>query len=145
MTMLEFVTYRQPVARKEYVCDLCNGKIMVGEKHVYQAGKFDGEFFSVRLHRACNAVIDEYCRDTGYGEYDEDAIEDWWRAYKCDGCKHYYQESCDCRECNNPAINTGKLQDKSCRSYYKGKRRQGETCDVMDKGCWCTKYEPEVE
>lgn len=40
-------------AKKLYSCEACKFPIEPGEQHVYQRGKFEGDFFTRRLHRFC--------------------------------------------------------------------------------------------
>lgn len=81
--MLEFTTNARRKARKEYVCDICAGKIALGEEYVRYSGKYDGDFFDWKYHADCQAVIDVYLRETGECEYDEEAINEWLDGEVC--------------------------------------------------------------
>lgn len=48
-----------PKARKEYRCEWCNQKILVGEKHLSRAYKFYGEFQSGRMHLECESAMEK--------------------------------------------------------------------------------------
>jgi hypothetical protein len=54
----EFWSASEPVARKRHLCAECRAPIPVGEKHVYKAGKWDGEFRAYRSHAACEELRD---------------------------------------------------------------------------------------
>lgn len=65
--MAEFFTLTHPVARKQYICDQCGKRIVVGEKHASVAFKQDGEFSAYREHSRCRdawvACIDHFQMD----------------------------------------------------------------------------------
>lgn len=42
-----------PVARKDYLCSICEELIKKGEKHTKQAIVFDGSVSDVRSHTCC--------------------------------------------------------------------------------------------
>ena len=44
------------VARKNYKCEHCAKLIAAGASHTKVAGKFDGEFYSVRVHSDCHQL-----------------------------------------------------------------------------------------
>lgn len=48
----ELIDLRRPVASKEHICQWCREAIVVGEKHVYYVGIFDG-FQHTRMHEEC--------------------------------------------------------------------------------------------
>lgn len=57
MTMCyESIGTSQPTARKAHRCFWCGESILKGEKHSKVAGKFEGEFQSIRLHNECSAA-----------------------------------------------------------------------------------------
>ena len=81
--MHEFSTLRNYRSMKPRTCDLCGGKINVGERYTRYSGKYDGDFFDHKYHITCNAVIDEYCSRTQECEYDEESISEWLNDEVC--------------------------------------------------------------
>lgn len=53
----EEIRATHPKAKKEYSCEWCNQKILVGEKHLSRAYKFDGDFNSGRMHLECEDAM----------------------------------------------------------------------------------------
>jgi hypothetical protein len=63
-----------PVARKQYSCMWCVERIKIGEKHVHEVSKYDGEFQDHRWHPECLDVCREYILESG---------EDTFEAHEC--------------------------------------------------------------
>lgn len=61
--MSEFNEVRKPIARKRHVCDVCFRSIPAGQRYVRNAGKWDGEFYSVAMHDACAEIFDVACSE----------------------------------------------------------------------------------
>ena len=51
------------VGRKRYRCDWCDEWIEKGEKQLYRAFVFQGEFGDGRMHLECEAAMDKTPRD----------------------------------------------------------------------------------
>lgn len=66
----EFTSDSEPVARKQHICSECGEPILKGERHFYQAGKFDGEFYQWRVHKDCLALCKKMHDDNGFDWYD---------------------------------------------------------------------------
>ena len=138
--MIEFWNETEHTAKKTYKCELCGEEIKPGEKYTYCAGKADGDFFALKDHQECRAVIEEYCNDAGENEYCEEDICDWWQDEVCQKCKKRYVDECDC-DCDWFEQRAG---GENCEERTKrGKCSAGETCFIMDRGCWCTQFEQE--
>lgn len=135
-SLLEFETIKEPVAAKQYKCSLCGLKIEKGEKYAYRAAKYDGYFFTEYLHFDCRAVISEYGSEVD-SEYNQDDIAEWWNDAKCHNCKKYYTEPCENALCE--FFDGGNC----CDMAVDGKCKCSEPCDIWDRYCWCTQYEPE--
>lgn len=58
----EFYATSEPVARKQHKCCECKAPILIGEKHVYCRGKWDGELSTYRQHSLCCQAC-EWIRD----------------------------------------------------------------------------------
>ena len=84
--MLEFYTISNPKAKKEHTCDLCGGRIGIGEKYVRNAGKYSGDMFDCKYHAGCYDIIQTYCLEVGADEYDEQSVCDWLREEICPEC-----------------------------------------------------------
>ena len=50
-------------AKKEHVCYLCGQKIEKGESYHLYVGKYDGDFYSLKLHSECHRMVDAYYRE----------------------------------------------------------------------------------
>ena len=90
--MLELYVRKTPRARKAYDCFLCGLPIPKGEKHVYEKGKWEGEFFTRRLHSACSNMVDFHLDETGSSEFTEDGVVETVREYICPYCPE--KENC---------------------------------------------------
>ena len=86
--MLEFNTYREPIAKKDHKCLLCGEAIRAGEKYVRFSGKYDGLMFDNKLHPMCNRMISEYCYAHDDNEYTEDKVLEWVQEIFCYDCEH---------------------------------------------------------
>ena len=60
--MPEFYSVKEPVASQDRKCCECSAMILTGEKYVYCAGKWDGDFNSYSQHVLC-AEACEWFRD----------------------------------------------------------------------------------
>lgn len=116
--MLEFFTVQTPMARKIHTCDLCNGKIQVGEKYTRFSGKFEGEMFDTKHHALCTEIIRQYCDCVGDNEYDADSVRDWATEVVCGQCNHYDDDRedytpCECSlfSCPNAIKRFSKLKE----------------------------------
>lgn len=49
-----FTDTTEPKARKQYICYLCGRPIEKGEKHRKHVGSYWGDFYSMRVHLACD-------------------------------------------------------------------------------------------
>lgn len=94
--MMEFYSEKTPTARKEHECEMCGRAIKIGEKHVYQSGKYDGDFFSRRYHNECADILNRFCDETGDNEFNYDLISEWWDDRYCYGCKYYENNGGEC-------------------------------------------------
>ena len=94
---LDFYTVRFPKARKQYKCEICGGTIEKGQKHYYFSGKYDGEMYAIRDCLYCHAMVDDYCSEYGYGEYDEDEVREYLIEKYCYDCQHGMDKEDDCR------------------------------------------------
>jgi hypothetical protein len=95
---LNFWTTVTPTAHKEYVCDLCGGKIKIGEKYERFSGKNDGEMFDIKHHMLCTEIIRQYCDYIGEQEYDADSVCEWVTE-TCADCEHYDEDRNDFTPC----------------------------------------------
>ena len=103
-------------ARKWHRCDLCGGKIEVGDKYSYESGMYDGCFYTMTLHSVCRKIIEEFAdAELEFGdEYTLNDVIDWLRDEFCYGCDG--RESCD-----NYSV-CEKMKD-----YY---RKEQQTCSA---------------
>ncbi len=68
----------EPVARKDYTCEVCNGAIRRGVRHVVCTGIYEGDFHSSRLHSNCHQDCLDYASHMDYGEsYTFEAVREW--------------------------------------------------------------------
>ncbi len=100
--MLDFYTWKQLHARKEYVCSLCGRKIPIGEQYIRYSGKYDGRMFDYKHHVLCDKYITVYCSWAEDHEYDADSIDCMIRERVCNNCRHYNEDMDDFEEidCN---------------------------------------------
>jgi hypothetical protein len=69
--MSDFFSYQKiKHAKKEYICECCNTKILKGEPYFRNAGKYEGRFFTEVLCPVCSQIVDYYTYDLGHEEYD---------------------------------------------------------------------------
>lgn len=72
--------YTEPKARKEYYCEWCNEKIVIGEQHFYRVYVFEGEFTTGRMHFECHDTMqkaphDEVCDGWTQGDFKRGSLE----------------------------------------------------------------------
>lgn len=102
---VEVLKTKTPTAKKEHKCDLCSGKIQVGEKYRRTTCLFDGTVYDWLSHLECSKVsskldmydrcwddglsedtfrefIDEYVREKHYDDEFDDIAKDWQLPYK---------------------------------------------------------------
>lgn len=103
--MMELYRRTHPKAKKPHTCEFCNKEIHIGEKYSYETGKYDGEMFTRKLCLVCEDMLESYCRDEGYGEFDQQDVDDWLQSVFC--------YSCDKREeCTIPACTCTDIRSK---------------------------------
>lgn len=82
--MQEFYNIKQVKARKQYECQLCRASILPGREYVLEKMKIDGEFYTLRRHIHCDAIlqvyIDKYCYEDCY---DDEDVSDTIRREVC--------------------------------------------------------------
>lgn len=61
---------RTAAAAKEHPCIWCRDKINKGEKYLYVAGVFYGEFQANHWHPECKAASDQYFQEDGEEDFD---------------------------------------------------------------------------
>lgn len=83
---MEFYSENKRIAKKDYTCSLCYGKIKAGEKYFRETGKWDGEFFSRAMHIQCHMMVDEYCAEVE-PEYTNDDVQDYFLDEYCSQCE----------------------------------------------------------
>lgn len=97
--MLEFYTASTHTAKKVHVCDLCGGKVQIGEKYQRFSGKNEGEMFDLKHHLICCEIISQYCQYIGDNEYDADSACEWVQETVCANCEHYDEDRDDFTPC----------------------------------------------
>jgi len=65
----QLLSKTEPVARKEYCCIWCPGKILKGEKHVHESSKYDCDFQDHRWHPDCWKAAQTFFCETGEEEF----------------------------------------------------------------------------
>ncbi len=60
MSDYTYVSETQPIARKAYVCGLCELDIAKGERHVARVGVGNGAIHTFRMHTKCEALTHEW-------------------------------------------------------------------------------------
>lgn len=111
--MSDFLTETFPMAKKEHKCYICNELINKGENYVKQVGKFQDNFYDIKLHNNCYSILINYLDELDYYDLQEgwtlDYLRDYWIGNKCYNCLF--------NELN------------------------GGNCDEdLDKNCWCSKF-----
>ena len=84
---MEFYSEACHTARKEYICEMCGRKIMQGEPYIYQSGKWDGVFFTRKLHRQCDLLLIDYCTEVD-NEFTYDSVMEYAEEQWCYDCEH---------------------------------------------------------
>lgn len=108
-----FINSSYRVARKQHQCEACQSIINIGEKCMYEVGKFDGQFFDRYYHIGCYGVMQDFWSDCAFDNDDGfsyDEVRDWWYEGHCYYCKHFEENDGNC--------------DRN-----------------MDKKIWCTRFE----
>ena len=84
---MEFYSEACYTARKEHRCEMCGRKIARGEQYVYQSGKWDGDFFTRKLHRQCNLLLYDYCTEVDE-EFTYSSVLEYAEEQYCHDCEH---------------------------------------------------------
>lgn len=93
---MEFYSENTHIAKKEHKCEMCGGKINIGEKYYRERGKFCGEFFDRKMHVHCHHMEAEYCREVDC-EFNWYSIYDYVRDKHCCGeCADWVMHN-DCK------------------------------------------------
>ena len=87
--MLDFFSDRIHKAKKPHCCELCDGKIEIGETYHRQSGKLDYEMFDVCLHNSCTKIVDVYLEQSYENSWSPQEVYDWARTTRCMKCKEY--------------------------------------------------------
>ena len=66
--MSEFFQDREHTARKPHTCEWCGETIEQGERYIYCAGVYYGDFFAYKMHQECRQAM---FREMSYqGDYE---------------------------------------------------------------------------
>lgn len=129
--MTSELEHKTRLARKEYTCDYCGGKIDKGERYDYYKGVNDGEIFVWRSHLSCQSVADsiwDYCDlDEGMSEDDFQAgCGEVCPAFICPDCSKWDKEYEHCSEDKVFCIDkmqeffrTHELYEEKRKGYYR--------------------------
>lgn len=76
--MTDFFGCKEVFGRKQHVCEQCGRPIFIGEKHLYSAGKLDGDFSAYREHLDCHDlwITIRGLKDLNWDEESEFLIND---------------------------------------------------------------------
>lgn len=93
--------WEERTARKQHICDFCNGTIEKGEKYSYSAYR-DGIFFDWKAHNRCDFIAAELWEfaDPDEGMASDDfyyACHEFCHVFVCPDCQHFDKEY---KECN---------------------------------------------
>lgn len=104
--MNNFYRNSKPKARKEHTCKYCGKKIHKGEIYSYEVCRYDGVFDTRKLCLACKNILDKFCTEEGYGEFDWYQIDEWLSDKYCFDCKHSedYEDDCTFSQSGCPRI-----------------------------------------
>ena len=94
---MEFYRERKHIAHKEYIYEMCKKPIHIGHKYWEETGKFEGDFFTRKLHPRCHNFEVKYCCDID-PEFCWDVVQDYIQDSCCfngkcscmDNCKYSY-------------------------------------------------------
>lgn len=93
--MLEFYREREATARKIHFCDACGDMIGSGHRYNRTTAKYDGDFFDIKRHLECAAIVNVYCGVIDENEYDPDDVRNWIREdVCCDLCTEEERDDC---------------------------------------------------
>ena len=93
--MLEFYRKRKCKAQKIHFCDICGDMIGSGDQYIRFTGKYQDNFFDLKQHVECAAVVKEYCDAIGECEYDPDDVREWIEGRVCcDLCNEEERDGC---------------------------------------------------
>ena len=111
--MLTTLKESHPIARKEYICNLCGCKINKGQRYYRQTNLYEGCIYDWMEHEECSHIaseldmydecdyyyeglsadcfkdiLDEYIYQEHYDDYADDISEDWKRLTRYESvCK----------------------------------------------------------
>ena len=105
--MIEFFTNSERKARTEHVCSLCKKIIEPGSFYLHQQGKYEGDFYTTKLHKSCSDIIDAYHMHTGEDCWSPGEVYEWLCDYHCYGCGGY-------DDCEIDQANCGMVKEAFC-------------------------------
>lgn len=71
----QLLSETKPKARKPYACIWCTEKIQVGEVHIHQASKYDGDFQDHRWHPECWSAAVKDFKESGEEDFPANAFK----------------------------------------------------------------------
>lgn len=90
------ISSRNPVARKEHVCDFCNGIIPKGEKYKYATNRYEEMLYTWKSHLSCLELINvlemEGCGEGITSEEFVEYINDAFSYLKTEGGKTFEEK-----------------------------------------------------
>lgn len=81
-------------ARKEHICDICNTRIVPGERYIHIAFECDGKAYADKRHIHCDMLAERYCMAMDADEYNYTDIEYWAQDEVCKECEKR-EDQCD--------------------------------------------------
>ena len=85
--MMEFYGEARHTGQKIHICEMCGGTIQIGEQYYEEKGKWNGDFFSRKLHVHCHNMEREFCEEVD-NEFCWEEILDYIQDKYCSNCEH---------------------------------------------------------
>lgn len=61
-------------ARKPHRCYCCRGPIPKGDKYVREAGVYEGDFYSLKMHEGCSDLATRVSDEEGWEYFAQDEV-----------------------------------------------------------------------
>lgn len=108
---MECYTKSFPKARKNHTCEYCGQIINAGEQYSIEQGKWEGEFFTRKLHLHCEKILYECLADSGDYEFSWDQVDQWLHDSYCYDCDK--KEECETKICEKIKKAFSEKEDKA--------------------------------
>ena len=134
--MPDILQSKERKARKEHVCNYCNGRINKGEIYDWASLKNNGDLYEWKNHIDCGFIAQQLWQyidpDDGLTEEDfQEGCREFCKEFCCPGCPKCNTEEYEDLECNDDLVYClDKIVDKLRTHDFKKVKKDGDWMPV---------------